>query len=217
MKTDDQLQKDVLEELKWEPSIHASEIGVEAKGGVVTLAGHVSSFAEKWNAEHAAQRVSGVKALAIEIDVRIAGSGSRTDGDIARLAKNILEASTLVPKDTVKIMVEGGRITLSGNVDWQYQREAAVDGVRNLFGVIGVSNQIGITPSMPSHTIKTDVEAALKRISAPSSRNVTVHVNDGVVTLTGSVNSWSDRDAASDSAWSASGVSNVVNEIDVTY
>ena len=127
MKTDAQVQQDVIAELKWEPSINAAQIGVEVKDGIVTLAGHVSSYAEKWDAERAAQRVSGVKALAVEMDVKLPGSSKRNDADIARSAKDVLQWTTYLPKDRVKVMVEKGWITLSGDVDWEYQRRAAVE------------------------------------------------------------------------------------------
>jgi len=150
MKTDTQLQQDVLAELKWEPSVHAAEIGVEVKDGVVTLAGEVSSFTEKWAAEKAAQRVSGVMALAIEIEVKLSSLGKRTDADIARSAQTALGWSTALPLDAVKVMVEHGQITLSGAVDWQFQKQAATDSVRHLSGVVGVLNQMVIEPRCPS-------------------------------------------------------------------
>ena len=125
MKTDAQLQQDVISELKWEPSVNAAQIGVEVKNGIGTLAGHVGSYAEKYEAEHAAQRVSGVKALAIEMDVKLAGSSKRTDADIASAVQNVLQWTTYLPKDHVKVMVEGGWVTLTGEVDWEYQRQSA--------------------------------------------------------------------------------------------
>jgi len=146
MKTDAQIQQDVIEELKWEQSVNASQIGVEVNNGIVTLAGHVGSFAEKWDAERATQRVSGVKALAIEIDVTLPGSSHRNDVDIARSAENVLEWSTYLPRDHVKVMVEDGWITLTGEVDWEYQKQAVATGVRYLMGVKGISDNITIRP-----------------------------------------------------------------------
>ena len=122
MKSDSQLKKDVNEELKWEPSVNANQIGVEVKDGVVTLAGHVDSYAEKWNAESAVQRVSGVKALAVEMDVKLPGYSVRTDADIGRSAEHALSWTSYLPKDAIKIMVEKGFVTLSGEVEWEYQR-----------------------------------------------------------------------------------------------
>jgi len=217
MKTDAQVQQDVIAELKWEPSINAAQIGVEVKDGIVTLAGHVSSYAEKWNAERATQRVSGVKALAIEMDVQLAGSSRRNDTDIARSAENALQWMTFFPKDRVKVMVEKGWITLSGDVDWEYQRRAAVDGVRHLMGVMGVSDNIAIKPTVSLSAVKSDIEAALKRRAKADAQKISVHVQGADVTLTGTVHSWSERDLARDSAWGTPGVRNVVDNITIAY
>lgn len=216
MKTDVQVQHDVLAELKWEPSINAADIGVEVKDGVVTLAGHVSSFAEKWDAERAAQRVSGVKALAIEMDVRLLGLGKRSDADIARAAENVLQWMSVVPKDSVMVMVENGWITLSGELDWQYQKQAAAGAVRYLMGVTGVSDQITIGPKVSLSTIKSDIEAALRRRAIADAPVISVKVHGNDVTLTGTVNTWSERDLAWQCAWGAPGVRNVVDDITVS-
>ena len=217
MKTDAQVQQDVIAELKWEPSINAAQIGVEVKDGVVTLAGHVGSYAEKWNAERAAQRVSGVKALAIEMDVALAGSSVRNDVDIARSAQNVLEWTTYLPGDCVKVMVEGGWITLSGEVDWGYQKRAAAEAVRHLMGVKGVSDKISIKPVLTVSAVKSDIEAALKRRAHADARNVSVSVRGGEVTLTGTVHSWSERELAENTAWGTAGVHRVVDNISVAY
>ncbi len=163
MKTDSQIQQDVIAELKWEPSINATEVGVEVKNGVVTLAGHVASYGEKWDAERAAQRVPGVKALAVEIDVTLGGSSKRNDADIARSVENVLEWTSFLSKDPIKVMVENGWVTLSGEALWDYQRQAAKLAVRYLMGVTGVSDQITIKNRVTSTNVKTDIEAALKR------------------------------------------------------
>lgn len=217
MKTDTQLQQDVIAELKWEPSVNAAEIGVEVKDGIVTLAGHVSSYAEKLGAERAAQRVSGVKALAIEMDVKLSGSSKRTDADIARSVENVLQWTTYVPKDSVKVMVESGWVTLSGEVDWEYQRQVAAKGVRYLMGVTGVSDQIVIKHKVSSIVVKSEIEAALKRRAKADAQNISVEVQGADVTLTGTVHSWSERELAKHSAWSAPGVGNVVDKMTVGY
>ncbi|MEO5796804.1 MAG: BON domain-containing protein [Rhodoferax sp.] len=217
MKTDTQLQQDVLAELKWEPSVNATHIGVEVKDGVVTLAGHVDSYAEKWHAERASQRVSGVKALAVEIDVALAGSSTRTDGDIARSAEQVLQWVSFLPPGSVKVLVEGGWITLSGDVDWEYQRQAATNAVRYLMGVTGVSDQIGIKAKVSLDTVKSEIEAALKRRAKTDAQNIGVEVRGNDVTLTGSVHSWSERELATLSAWSAPGVQNVWDKMTVAY
>jgi osmotically-inducible protein OsmY len=217
MKTDSQLQQDVMAELKWEPAVHAEQIGVEVKDGIVTLAGHVDSYPAKWNAERAAQRVAGVKALAVEIDVKLNGSTKRTDADIARSAENVLLWTTYLPEDSVKVMVEGGWVTLSGQVQWAFQRATATAAVRYLAGVTGVSDQITIKPGVNASVVKSDIESALKRRATNEANGIKVAVNGSEVTLTGKVPTWAERDAAGSAAWSSPGVTNVVDNIAITY
>ena len=217
MKTDEQLQQDVTAELKWEPSVNAAQIGVEVKDGVVTLAGHVDSYAEKWNAEKAVQRVSGVKALAVEMDVKLPGFSKRNDADIARSAQNAIGWTSYLPKDAVKIMVEKGWVTLTGEVDWEYQRNVASGAIRHLMGVTGVSDQITIKAIATSSGVKAEIESALKRRAVSDTQKIMVDINGSEVTLSGKVHSWSERDLARSSAWSAPGVRNVVDKMSVTY
>jgi len=217
MKTDSQLQQDVSAELEWEPSVHAARIGVEVKDGVVTLAGQVDSYAEKWNAERAAQRVAGVKAMTTELKVHITGLSKRTDADIAEAAENVLEWTSSLPAGAIKVMVEGGWVTLSGDVDWQYQRQAAKDSVRYLMGVTGVSDQISIKPSVTATAVKADIEAALKRTSIADAKRITVAVHGSDVTLSGTVHSWDERDTATNSAWGTPGVRNVVDKMTLSF
>jgi len=213
MKTDAQRQDGVMAELEWEPSVHAAQIGVEAQGGVVTLAGEVDSYAEKCSAERAAQRVSGVKALAVEMTVKIPGYGKPTDADIARSVQTALRSTTIVPADSVKVMVEHGWVTLSGEVDWKYKKQTASEVVRYLAGVTGVSDQIDVKPGVVAGDVKSDIEAALKRRARTDARDVVVDVHGADVTLTGTVHSWSERELATDSAWGAPGVRNVVDKM----
>jgi osmotically-inducible protein OsmY len=217
MKTDSQLQSDVIAELAWEPSIHSEEIGVEVKGGVVTLAGHVGTYSEKLEAERAVIRVVGVKALAVEIDVRLPGSNVRTDGDIARAVENVLQWTTCLPTDSVKIKVEAGWVTLLGEVHWDYQRKAAVDAVRYLMGVKGVSDLIAIKPAVSAPLVKADIEAALVRQAQMDSQNITVSVNGDDVILSGPVRNWSERDLATQTAWGTPGVRSVTNNTTITF
>ena len=217
MKTDSQLQKDVGEELKWEPQVTASQIGVEVKDGVVTLSGEVSSYAEKWNAERAAQRVSGVNALAVDLKVKLTSLGGRSDADIARSAENVLSWSTVVPDDAVKVMVEKGYITLTGDVDWQYQKLAATASVRYLLGVTGVSNQIAIKPTLKVSAVKSDIETALKRTAVADAKKIHVSVDGADVTLTGQVQSWAERETATTSAWGTPGVRSVIDKMTLEY
>ena len=225
MKTDGQLQQDLIAELKWEPALHAAQIGVEVDGGVVTLAGTVGSYAEKWQAERAAQRVAGVRALAVEIEVELPALGRRNDADIARAAQNTLDWIAALPVDGVKVLVEDGWVTLSGQVDWQYQRQAASDAVRDLLGVVGLSNQIGIR-AVPSQkevqpdaqaVIQSDIEAALRRRAKSDAQTISVAVDTGDVTLTGTVHSWSERELAMHSAWGAPGVRTVIDRMTLNY
>jgi len=213
MKSDQQLQKDVLAELVWEPSVYAARIGVAVKEGVVTLSGEVGTFGEKWNAERAAQRVSGVRALAIEIKVTLAGSTEHTDSDVAESVEDALDWTTGLPLDSVKVMVEDGWVTLSGEVAWQYQRQAAVDAVRYVAGVTGVSDQIAIEPAISMSAVKSDIEAALKRRATAESRQISVQIDGAEVTLTGAVDSWAERELATHSAWGTPGVRNVIDKM----
>jgi osmotically-inducible protein OsmY len=214
MKSDVEVQRDVMAELKWEPSVNAAQIGVEVKDGIVTLAGHVDSFAEKWDVERAAQRVSGVKALAIEIDVKLAAPNRRDDADIARSAENVLQWTTYWP-ESIDIMVEDGWITLTGEVDWEYQRQAVSAAIRYLMGVRGVSNQIAVKPQVSRSAVKADIEAALRRRATRGAEGVSVEVHGTGVTLSGTVHSWAEREVVRNSAWGAPGVTNVVDNLTV--
>ncbi len=215
MKTDKQLQQDVITELAWEPSVTSTQIGVEVTDGVVTLAGHVGSYIEKWEAQRAAQRVSGVKALAVEMDVTLPGSGVRNDVDIARAASNVLRWSTYWPEDQIQVLVESGWITLTGELDWEYQREAAERSVRSLMGVIGISNQIVLKSSEASRPVKSEIEAALRRRIHSDARHILVDVDGADVSLHGTVHSWAERDAARSAAWSTPGVHNVRDSLEI--
>ena len=217
MKTDSQLQQDVLNELKWEPSVNATHVGVEVKNGVVTLTGHVENYGEKWHAEKAAQRVFGVKALALEMDVKLLGISERSDADIAQSVTNVLLWTTYLPRDAVKIMVEKGWVTLTGEVHWNYQKTAVGKAVRYLLGVKGVSNQITVKPSLTVGSIKDDIEAALKRRFRTDGNHISITVNDGDVTLSGTVHSWSDRNMITHAAWGTAGVRKVTDNLTFSY
>jgi osmotically-inducible protein OsmY len=213
MKTDTELQRDVMDELKWEPTIKAAEIGVGVTDGVVTLSGYVDSFYKKWAAERAAARVFGVKAVAEEIQVRLPGSFKRSDEDIARAASNDLQWNVSVPYDRIKIQVEEGLVNLSGEVDWWYQKDAAEDAVRKLVGVVLVSNHITIKPAVKPQDVKDKIESAFQRNALLDSRRVTVETHGGKVILRGSVRNWAERDQVVWAAWAAPGVSEVESHI----
>jgi len=211
---DKQLQQAVIDQLKWEPSVKAAHIGVTAKDGVVTLMGHVESYSEKFAAEKAARRVKDVKAVAEELDVRLPFSVKHGDEEIASAAVNRMKWDAAVPSDAVKVKVEKGWITLTGEVDWHFQQEAAADDVRGLWGVVGISNQITIKPKPNTAKIKDDILTALGR-SWLDPATINVSAQGGNVKLTGKVESWYERDEASSTAWAASGTTSVENDIAV--
>jgi len=211
MKSDMQLQSDVLDELKWEPAVNAAQIRVEVKDGMVTLSGRVESFAEKWEAEWAAKRVSGVKALAVEIRVEPTRFRDLTDADIARAAENALKWHAHVPQDRIKVSVEKGRITLKGEVEKQFQREIALQVVLHLAGVTGVSNQIVLKPEVEPSEVKTKIEAAFQRSAVVEAKRITVKAEGGKVILTGTVRTWVEYHNAERAAWAAPGVREIRN------
>lgn len=213
MKTDAQLQQDVMAELRWDPALHAAQIGVQVLDGVVTLTGEVSSHLEKVDAEHAAQRVGGMRTLASDMTVKLSAFGRRTDADIAGSAVHALAWTEGLPEGAIQVLVENGWLVLTGTVPWQYQREAAAESVRCLWGVTGVSNQIAIAPPQAGGVSKAGIEAALDRRAPSTQHRVQVEVSGGDVTLSGSVRSWADRDLALHAAWGSPGVRRVVNHI----
>jgi osmotically-inducible protein OsmY len=215
MKTDMMLQQDVIAELEWEPSVDATHIGVAVEDGVVTLSGYVPTYAEKWAAEEAAFRVSGVRAVAEEIDVKLPGTLKRTDADIARAAANALEWNAWVPKEALDVKVEDGVVTLTGEVPWDYQRKQAYDAVSRLTGVKRVVNLVRVRPRVTPIGIKEKIERAFERTAHEDAEKITVAVDGGTVTLKGMVRSYAERRAAENAAWSAPGVLSVKDNLTV--
>lgn len=209
------VRQDILDELEFEPSIDARNIGVAVNNGVVTLTGHVGSYAEKVAAERLAQHVKGVHAVAQEMEVRYPGDKRSSDDEIAKRAVNIIAWDTTVPDDRIRISVQRGWITLSGDVEWHYQRAGAESAVRKLSGVIGVTNLITVSPRVDASNIKHRIEDALKRNAAVEANAIRVAVSGGKVTLEGKVHAWHERGVAERAAWAAPGVSAVVDRLTI--
>jgi len=214
--TDQLLKRAVESELNWEPSIKSpAAIGVAVKDGIVTLTGRVESYSENIAAERAATRVFGVKAVANDLEVRLPIASERTDEDIARAAINVLEWTSVVPPDKVKVTVRDGWITLEGTVNWQYQKTAVEEAVRYPYGVKGVTNFIEVEPQVTTAIVQKAIEEALKRDAEVDAKNIKVETSGGKVILRGTVRSWFERQEAERVAWEAPGVSKVENQISI--
>ncbi|MDO9259620.1 MAG: BON domain-containing protein [Polaromonas sp.] len=215
MKTDAHIKADVIDELAWDPAVNATGIGVAVRDGVVTLTGHLDSYAEKHAVERAVHRVAGVRGIAVELDVRLAAEHKRSDSDIAQAAVTALQLNSLVPDEKIQVLVENGRVTLTGEVDWSYQLASAEQCVRPLAGVRGLSNRITIKSRASSKDVGAQITAALTRQAAREAKHITVEVEGSVVTLWGKVHSLAEREAAVGAAFSACGVSRVVDKLEV--
>lgn len=218
MKSDSQIQADVMQELKWDPRVSHEHIGVAVREGVVMLSGTIPSYIEKSAAERAAQRVSGVKAVVEKIDVKLLGAHERDDQDIAEAVLNQFRWNVEIPDKLIKVIVENGWVKLSGEVEWNYQRTAAEKSVRSLIGVKGVSNNIALkTRDIQASVVKQRIEDALKREALDEAKKINVAIDGGTVTLSGKVHSFSEMNDVKLAAWSIPGVTKIDNKLHVTY
>ena len=211
--TDEEIQKDVLAELKWDAQVQPNEIGVSVKDGVVTLTGWVDSYLKKWAAEDAAHRVGGVKAVANDIEVKL--FSERTDADIAEAAIRALQWDASVPADKIQVTVSKGWVTLKGEVNWNFEKQDAERVVRRLTGVKGVSNLITVKPSTTPSELKKRIENALVRNAQVDANKITVEVQGSKAILKGAVRAWVEKEEAERVAWLAPGVTSVENRITV--
>jgi osmotically-inducible protein OsmY len=214
---DKQLQQSVDEELAWDPSITSAHIGVTARDGVVTLSGHVPSYWEKRAAEAAASRVKGAKAVVEEIKVQLFGDNLWADDRIAERGLQNLESDVSVPKDHIKLAVEKGWVTLTGEVDWNYQKTAAESDIHRLIGVVGITNEIKIKPRVQAYEVREKIEKALQRVAPFDSADISINTDGGNVTLGGRVRNWYERDLVETAAWSVPGVTQVQDKIAVSW
>jgi osmotically-inducible protein OsmY len=212
MSNDNNLKDAVLAELQWEPSIKAAHIGVTARDGVVTLTGHVQTYAEKHAAESAVRRVKGVKAIAEEIEVKLSFDVKRSDEDIAGAIVSRMAWDSTIPQDAVKATVHDGWVTLTGEVNWHFEHDAAAQEVRKLWGVVGVTNEITVKSRVDTSNVSADINRALHR-SWFDPQNIKVTADGGRVKLTGTVTSWNDRRLAGMTAWAAPGATAVENDL----
>ena len=216
-KTDAQLKTDVLAELKYEPSVKVTDIGILVKNGVVTLNGYAPSYSEKYGAVRVVKRIAGVKAIADDIEIKLPHSPLRNDGDIAAEAANQIKWSSLIPAGTAQVTVSEGWVTVEGQVEWWYQKKAVEDAVRNLAGVTGVTNLISIKPQVMPGDVKTSITSAFERNALVDAKNIKVEVTGNKVTLNGNVRNYVELEEAERAARSAYGVFSVDNQLKVDW
>jgi osmotically-inducible protein OsmY len=216
MKSDEDLQSDVMAELRWDPMVDAADIGVSVEHGAVTVGGHVKSYAEKVAAERAAKRVFGVKAVADEIEVKVPGSETHDDSAIAEAVADALSWNVRVPPDKVKAVVSKGWVTFEGEVEWAYQQSAVERTVRDIKWIRGLTNRVTVRPRVTPRDVEKKILEAFHRSADVDARGIRIETRDGTVTLHGPVRSWSEVEAAKRAAWAAPGVSRVISELVVS-
>lgn len=209
------LQADVIDELDWEPSVNAADIGVTVHAGVVTLTGYLPNYAQKRAAEEAALRVAGVKAVAENIEVRLPNATRRTDAEIAQAALDTIKWHAFLPEDRLTLRVQKGVVTIEGEVEWQYEKDKALESIRNMTGVVGVIDLIKLTPKLTPSGVKEKIRKALERVADEDASHIEVSVTGSEIVLRGEVKTWVDREQAVRAAWAAPGVTMVRNEIKV--
>jgi osmotically-inducible protein OsmY len=213
MKTDKQLQSDVMDELQWDPKLNAAEIGVSVKGSIVTLSGHVDSYTEKLAAEEAAKRVKDVKGIVEEITVQLLHDGQRTDQELAAATLNALRWNSAIPDQNIKVEVENGWVTLEGHVDWQFQKDAAINAVKDIIGLKGVTNILNIQPRVNIPVIRDTIKKALERSADVEADKIQIETSGSKVILRGKARSWTERNEVERAAWSAPGVAEVEDDL----
>lgn len=213
MKTDSQLQLDVMEELKWEPGIDHEHIGVSVSNGVISLSGTVRSYAEKLLAERTVRRVKGARAVAEDLLVQYDWQPKTSDADIAKRVADILQWDPLVPKDRIEVTVEDGIVKLAGKVNWHYQKNQAFEDASKVSGVLRIDNWIDVAPAVPPADIRQRIEKAFERQADLEAEKIAVKTDAGKVTLTGHVSSWEKRNLAERAAWAAPGVTNIEDKL----
>ncbi len=215
MKTDAQIQQDVMEEMNWEPQLNATQIGVAVKDGIVTLSGTVDTYLKKRKAEKAAKRVKGVKAVAEDIEVKLSGFGKKNDTELAEAVLIALKWNSAVKEEKVKVKVENGWITLDGEAEWLFQRNAATRAVEHLNGVVGVTNLISIKPHLDAKVVKSKIESAFQRSASLDSDRINIETIGNRIILKGKVRSWAEKIDAENAAWKSPGVEIVENKLEI--
>ena len=216
-KSDSDIRQAVLDELEWEPSIQSANLKVEVKHGVATLTGDVKSYFERWIAENVVRRVSGVKGLNNEVQVSLEDAHKKSDREIMTAVQHVLDWTTSLSTEDISARVKNGWVTLTGTVAWQFQKVAVLNAVRHLKGVLGLKDELTVSPVISKEAVRVDIEAALRRSAAQDAQDIEVSVNGSEVTLSGHVNSWPEHVAATSAAWNAPGVTNVVDKLTMVY